>query len=80
MQNPVDVLSQTFGGDREFARVVGRLPSSISNWRRTGIPDASKWQISRELRRRREDGEITQQQFMRAIEALEEESVEVRCA
>lgn len=73
MRNPVEILAEIFGTQAAVAREFDVLPSTVSNWKVLGVPDAQKWVIAKRLRRLRDARQISDAAFLEAIEALERE-------
>lgn len=41
----VDHIAELFGSQQAVAEAVGVTKSAVSNWRRSGVPDAAKWRL-----------------------------------
>lgn len=52
MLTPLDALVESYGSQRAFAEAMGVVSSAVSNWRKSGIPDAAKWRMLRLARER----------------------------
>lgn len=47
MPHPLDLLVPRFGSQAALARELGVGESTVSMWRRNGLPDAMKWRLLR---------------------------------
>lgn len=45
--SPLDHLVEVFGSQSAIARIMGVGQSTVSMWKRNGVPDHAKWRLMR---------------------------------